>query len=49
MYLGLAAGLLVASQLPHLSTVFAGNRMAIGLLLAGGLIVLMGLSTTGGG
>ena len=43
MYLGLAAGLLVASRLTHLSTVFMGTRVASGLLLAGGLLVLMGI------
>ena len=42
MYGGLAAGLLVASQLTHLGTVFAGTRVASGLLLAGGLIVVVG-------
>src|SRR5216683_2694076 len=42
MYLGLAAGLLVASRLTHLSTVFMGTRVGSGLLLAGGLVVLLG-------
>jgi UDP-GlcNAc:undecaprenyl-phosphate GlcNAc-1-phosphate transferase len=42
MYLGLAAALLVASRLTHLSTVFMGTRVGSGLLLAGGLVVLMG-------
>jgi UDP-GlcNAc:undecaprenyl-phosphate/decaprenyl-phosphate GlcNAc-1-phosphate transferase len=42
MYLGLAAALLVASRLTHLSTVFVGTRVGSGLLLAGGLVVLMG-------
>jgi UDP-GlcNAc:undecaprenyl-phosphate GlcNAc-1-phosphate transferase len=42
MYLGLAAGLMVASRLTHLSTVFVGTRVGSGLLLAGGLVVLMG-------
>ncbi|MGI8450107.1 MAG: glycosyltransferase family 4 protein, partial [Streptosporangiaceae bacterium] len=42
MYAGLAAGLLVASRLTHLSTVFMGTRVGSGLLLAGGLVVLMG-------
>ncbi len=42
MYLGLAAGLLVASRLTHLSTVFMGTRVGSGLLLAGGVLVLMG-------
>ncbi len=43
MYLGLAAALLVASRLTHLSTVFVGTRVGSGLLLAGGLVVLMGI------
>ena len=42
MYLGLAAALLVASRLTHLSTVFMGTRVASGLLLAGGVVVVMG-------
>ncbi|MCW2910155.1 MAG: putative teichoic acid linkage unit synthesis [Actinomycetia bacterium] len=42
MYLGLAAGLMVASRLTHLSTVFTGTRVASGLLLAGAVVVLMG-------
>ncbi len=42
MYLGLAAALLVASRLTHLSTVFMGTRVGSGLLLAGGVVVLMG-------
>ena len=42
MYAGLAAGLLVASQLPTLNSVFAETNMAKGLLLAGGLVVVMG-------
>src|SRR5215831_1168134 len=42
MYAGLAAGLIVASRLPSLSSVFADTNMARGLLLAGGLIVVMG-------
>ncbi len=42
MYGGLAAGLLVAYRLTHLSTVFVGTRVASGLLLAGGLIVVIG-------
>jgi UDP-GlcNAc:undecaprenyl-phosphate GlcNAc-1-phosphate transferase len=44
MYGGLAAGLAVADQLPSLHTVFQGdNRMATGLLAAGGLIVIVGV------
>jgi UDP-GlcNAc:undecaprenyl-phosphate GlcNAc-1-phosphate transferase len=42
MYAGLAAGLVVASQLPFLNSVFAETNMAKGLLLAGGLVVVMG-------
>ncbi len=42
MYAGLGAGLLVASRLPGLSGAFEDNNMAKGLLLAGGLIVVMG-------
>ncbi len=42
MYAGLAAGLLVASRLPALNSVFAETNMAKGLLLAGGLVVVMG-------
>jgi UDP-GlcNAc:undecaprenyl-phosphate/decaprenyl-phosphate GlcNAc-1-phosphate transferase len=43
MYGGLAAGLVVADQLNPLRNVLAGDRMASGLLLAGGLIVLVGV------
>ena len=42
MYAGLAAGLVVASRLPTLNTAFAQTNMSKGLLLAGGLIVIMG-------
>jgi UDP-GlcNAc:undecaprenyl-phosphate GlcNAc-1-phosphate transferase len=42
MYGGLAAGLLVASEVDPLKNVFLGSRMAVGLLLAGGLIVVVG-------
>jgi UDP-GlcNAc:undecaprenyl-phosphate/decaprenyl-phosphate GlcNAc-1-phosphate transferase len=42
MYAGLAAALVVASQLPSLNSVFADTNMAKGLLLAGGLVVVMG-------
>jgi UDP-GlcNAc:undecaprenyl-phosphate GlcNAc-1-phosphate transferase len=42
MYAGLVAGLVVASQLPSLNSVFADTNMARGLLLAGGLVVVMG-------
>jgi UDP-GlcNAc:undecaprenyl-phosphate GlcNAc-1-phosphate transferase len=43
MFAGLAAGLLVADQLTPLRTVLVGNRIAAGLLLAGGLIVVVGM------
>jgi len=43
MYGGLAAGLFVADQLTPLRSVLSGNRMAVGLLLAGGLIVIVGV------
>jgi len=43
IYGGLAAGLLVAAQLAPLRTVLQGDRMAAGLLLAGGLIVVVGV------
>jgi UDP-GlcNAc:undecaprenyl-phosphate/decaprenyl-phosphate GlcNAc-1-phosphate transferase len=42
MYAGLAAGLLVASRLPGLGGAFADTNMAEGLLLAGGLLIVMG-------
>jgi UDP-GlcNAc:undecaprenyl-phosphate GlcNAc-1-phosphate transferase len=42
MYGGFAAGLLVASRISPLRSVFVDSRMAAGLLLAGGLIVLVG-------
>jgi UDP-GlcNAc:undecaprenyl-phosphate GlcNAc-1-phosphate transferase len=42
MYGGFAAGLLVASRIRPLRSVFVDSRMAAGLLLAGGLIVLVG-------
>jgi UDP-GlcNAc:undecaprenyl-phosphate GlcNAc-1-phosphate transferase len=42
MYAGLAAGLVVASQLPALNSVFAETNMTKGLLMAGGLLVVMG-------
>jgi UDP-GlcNAc:undecaprenyl-phosphate GlcNAc-1-phosphate transferase len=43
MYLGLAAGLMVASQLVPLRSVFPGSGLVSGLLLAGGLIVVIGM------
>jgi UDP-GlcNAc:undecaprenyl-phosphate/decaprenyl-phosphate GlcNAc-1-phosphate transferase len=43
IYAGLAAGLMVASQVePLRGNVFQGSRMGAGLLLAGGLIVAVG-------
>jgi UDP-GlcNAc:undecaprenyl-phosphate/decaprenyl-phosphate GlcNAc-1-phosphate transferase len=43
MYAGVAAGVMVASQVTPLRTLFQGSpRMAPGLLLAGGLIALVG-------
>lgn len=42
MYGGLAAGLLMASRLPQLDGALMDNNMTKGLLLAGGLIVMMG-------
>ena len=42
MYGGLVAGLLVAGQIKPLRDVFVGSRMSSGLLLAGGLIVVVG-------
>ena len=43
MYLGLAAGLFAASQMTPLRSVLAGTGMVQGLLLAGGLIVVIGI------
>ncbi len=43
MYGGLVAGLLVATQLSSLRPVLAGSRMSVGLLMAGGLIVAVGV------
>lgn len=44
MYVGLAAGLLVAAQLPQLrQNAFGGTGMVPGLLLAGGLLVAIGM------
>ena len=42
IYGGLAAALLVASRLSGLNSVFVETNMAKGLLLAGGLVVIMG-------
>ena len=43
MYAGLAAGLLVAEQIPQLRQAFGPTGMVSGLLLAGGLLVVIGL------
>jgi UDP-GlcNAc:undecaprenyl-phosphate GlcNAc-1-phosphate transferase len=43
MYIGLAAGIFVAYQIPQLRTSFAPTGMAAGLLLAGGLLVAIGV------
>lgn len=43
MYLGLAAGLYAASQMSPLKQVFVGTGLTSGLLLAGGLIVIVGI------
>jgi UDP-GlcNAc:undecaprenyl-phosphate GlcNAc-1-phosphate transferase len=44
IYGGLAAGLMVAAELTPLRSVLIGNRTAAGLLLAGGVIVLVGMA-----
>jgi UDP-GlcNAc:undecaprenyl-phosphate/decaprenyl-phosphate GlcNAc-1-phosphate transferase len=43
MYGGLAAGLLVADQIPQLRGALANTGMVSGLLLAGGLLVVVGI------
>jgi UDP-GlcNAc:undecaprenyl-phosphate GlcNAc-1-phosphate transferase len=43
MYGGLAAGLLVASRLTYLQQAFPSSRTVVGLLLAGGLLVIVGV------
>src|SRR3954468_13461139 len=43
MYLGVAAGVLVASQLPSLQRSFEFNTQTVGVLVAGGLICLLGV------
>src|ERR671929_776648 len=43
MYLGVAAGVLVASQLPALQRSFEFNTQTVGVLVAGGLICLLGV------
>jgi len=42
MYVGLAAGLLVAERLSYLAQAFPSSRTVLGLLAAGGLLVLIG-------
>src|ERR1700733_6710310 len=43
MYGGLAAGLLVAERLTYLRQAFPSSHTVIGLLLAGGLLVIVGM------
>jgi UDP-GlcNAc:undecaprenyl-phosphate/decaprenyl-phosphate GlcNAc-1-phosphate transferase len=43
MYVGLAAGLFVAEQVPQLRSAFGSTGMVQGLLLAGGLLVAIGV------
>jgi UDP-GlcNAc:undecaprenyl-phosphate/decaprenyl-phosphate GlcNAc-1-phosphate transferase len=43
MYAGLAVGLLVAEQIPQLRAQFGSTGMVSGLLLAGGLLVVIGV------
>ena len=43
MYAGLAAGIFVAYQIPQLRDSFAPTGMTLGLLLAGGLLVAIGV------
>jgi UDP-GlcNAc:undecaprenyl-phosphate GlcNAc-1-phosphate transferase len=43
MYFGVAAGLIVATELVPFRTVIAGSGLVSGLLLAGGLIVIVGI------
>jgi UDP-GlcNAc:undecaprenyl-phosphate/decaprenyl-phosphate GlcNAc-1-phosphate transferase len=43
MYCGLAAGLLVAERLTYLQGAFPSSHTVIGLLLAGGLLVIVGI------
>ncbi len=43
MYFGVAAGLIVATELVPFRTVIAGSGLVKGLLLAGGLIVVVGI------
>jgi UDP-GlcNAc:undecaprenyl-phosphate/decaprenyl-phosphate GlcNAc-1-phosphate transferase len=44
MFFGLCAAMLMASRLPHLHKVFTENSMWIGLLSAGGLLVVVGMA-----
>jgi UDP-GlcNAc:undecaprenyl-phosphate/decaprenyl-phosphate GlcNAc-1-phosphate transferase len=44
MYGGLVAGLLVAGRLTYLQQAFFSSRTVLGLLLAGGLLVLVGIA-----
>jgi UDP-GlcNAc:undecaprenyl-phosphate GlcNAc-1-phosphate transferase len=43
MYGGLVAGLLVADRLSYLKQAFPSSRVIVGLLLAGGLLVIVGI------
>jgi UDP-GlcNAc:undecaprenyl-phosphate GlcNAc-1-phosphate transferase len=43
MYVGLAAALLVADQIPQLHDAIANTGMVMGLLAAGGLLVIIGI------
>ena len=43
MYAGLLAGLLIASALPMMSSVFEGGRQALALAAAGGILVVLGV------
>jgi UDP-GlcNAc:undecaprenyl-phosphate GlcNAc-1-phosphate transferase len=43
IYGGLAAGLMVASRMSPLRSIFAGTKIESGLLLAGGLLVIVGI------
>ena len=44
MFAGLSAAFLLASRLPRMSEVFVGNRQALAVLTASGLIVLLGMA-----
>jgi UDP-GlcNAc:undecaprenyl-phosphate GlcNAc-1-phosphate transferase len=43
MFVGVAVGILLASRLPLMSSVFDANRSAIGVLIAAGILVALGL------